>query len=86
MTLHFAKGSPSTVLGDEELRQALVEVYQGIGGVDRVLIVPPDYTRLNSRAGQLTCMSCEHFGEAVVDVLPAFWPGHGGRALISEHA
>ena len=71
MTVHFAKGSPSTVLGDEELRQALVEVYQGIGGVDRVLIVPPDYTRLNSRAGQLTCMSCEYFGEAVVDVLPA---------------
>lgn len=71
MTLHFAKGSPSTVLGDEELRQALVEVYQRIGGVDRVLIVPPDYTRLNSRAGQLTCMSCEFFGAAVVDVLPA---------------
>jgi len=71
VTLHFAEGSPSTALDDEEMRQALVDVYQRIGGVDRVLIVPPDYTRLNSRAGQLTCMSCEHFGDAVVDVLPA---------------
>src|SRR5690606_35376659 len=37
----------------------------------RVLAIPPDYTRLDSQAGMLTCLAHELLGERLVDVLPA---------------
>ncbi len=71
MTVYFAEGSPNTSLGPEALRAALVETFAQIGQRDRVLLLPPDFTRLHSHAGQLTCMAHELLGEAVTDVMPA---------------
>ena len=71
MTLFFAEGSDTTELSDQQLQQALVATYRSLGNKERVMIVPPDYTRLHSRAGRLTCMSYDHYGKAIVDVLPA---------------
>lgn len=71
MTVYFAQGSETTRLSDQEMHQALDDVYRQLGTRRRVLIVPPDYTRLNSRAGELTCMTHDYFGDAVCDVLPA---------------
>ena len=36
-----------------------------------MIAVPPDFTRFNSRAGLLTCLSHEYYGDSLVDVLPA---------------
>ncbi len=71
MTVYFAEGSPDAVLTEARLMAALEQVYSTLGERQRVLIVPPDYTRYHSRAGVLTRMTCEYYGEAVQDILPA---------------
>jgi nickel-dependent lactate racemase len=71
MTTYYASGSPTTVISDEELRAALIGVYQKLGTKKKVLAVPPDFTRFNSRAGIITQYTHQHYQEALVDVLPA---------------
>lgn len=74
MTLYYAQGSPTTSLSDEELneaiRQCLAE-FEKHGTVDRVLALPPDFTRFPSQAGKLTCMLERQLGDRLVDVMPA---------------
>ena len=71
MTIYYAHGSPTTELTDADLREALFGVLRELGPRSRVLALPPDFTRLNSRAGQLTSMVYEYFGDRLVDVMPA---------------
>ena len=71
MPTYFAHGSPTTVISDDDLRAALISVYQKLGTKKKVLVVPPDFTRFNSRAGILTQYTYQHYKEALVDVLPA---------------
>ena len=69
--LHLAEGGPDTVLTDDDLRRLLGGVLDRLGPRRRVLAIPPDFTRANSRAGQITCMVQDRFGEALTDVMPA---------------
>ncbi|MEQ8616443.1 MAG: lactate racemase domain-containing protein [Lacipirellulaceae bacterium] len=71
MALLLATGSPTTELTDDQLRAALEEVYEKLGPKERVFAVPPDYSRYASRAGRLTEMTWEHYGEKLIDVMPA---------------
>jgi len=71
MTLYYAAGSPTTTLSDADLRAALFDVFGRLEPRHKVLALPPDFTRLNSRAGPLTCMACEYFGSRLTDVMPA---------------
>lgn len=71
MPTFFAHGSPTTVISDDDLRAALIGVYQQLGAKKKVLAVPPDFTRFNSRAGIITQYTYQHYREALVDVLPA---------------
>ena len=68
---YFSVGSPTTVLSDDDLRAGLRQALDALGEREKVLAVPPDFTRLNSRAGELTCMVHDYYGEALTDVLPA---------------
>lgn len=69
--IYIAEGSPTTVLSERDLRRLLFQALEAIGPRKNVLAVPPDFTRLNSQAGPLTCMTHEYYGEALVDVIPA---------------
>ena len=69
--LYHAQGAPDTVLTRDDLRQGLASVFAQLGERRRVLAVPPDFTRFHSQAGALTCMAHDHFGPALVDVMPA---------------
>jgi len=71
MTLFFAEGSSTAELTDAQLRDGLSACFHQLGHRDRVLALPPDFTRFFSRAGLLTCLTYEHFGERLVDVMPA---------------
>ncbi|MDA3959346.1 MAG: D-mannonate epimerase [Planctomycetota bacterium] len=71
MTLYYQRGSATDVITSEDMRAAMLEVFAQLGPKRRVLAVPPDFTRYNSRAGELTCMAYEHYGAAMVDILPA---------------
>ena len=71
MSLFFAVGSPELEMSPDEIRAGLFEALGKLGNRRRVLAVPPDFTRFHSKAGELTEMAWEFFGERLVDVLPA---------------
>ncbi len=71
MTLYFAQGSPTTDLTDDDLKSALEQALQQIGPREKVLALPPDFTRANSMAGPITCLVHDHFGDKLTDVMPA---------------
>lgn len=69
--LYFAQGSATTELTEDDLQAALQSLFDKLGPREKVLAVPPDYTRFDSCAGRLTCMTNEYYGEKLVDILPA---------------
>ena len=71
MPTYLAHGSPTTVISDGELRERLLACFAAMGPRRKVLAVPPDFTRANSRAGQVLRATHEHYGAALTDVLPA---------------
>jgi len=71
MTTYYAEGSSSTDLTDADLKAAMVAMFERLGPRSKVLALPPDFTRLNSMAGPLTCMTHDYFGDKLVDVMPA---------------
>lgn len=71
MTTYFASGSASASLTSDDFRAALAAVFDEIGPRRRVLLLPPDMSRLPSRAGELTVLCRELLGEAVSDIMPA---------------
>lgn len=71
MTLFLAEGSPTTELSDDHLREGLTQCFAQMGDRQRVLALPPDFTRFNSRAGLLTCVTSDYFGDRLTDVMPA---------------
>ncbi len=71
MPLLFAAGSPTTELSTEDLRNGLNAALDQLGPRNKVLAIPPDFTRFNSRAGLLTCLAHDYFGDRLTDVMPA---------------
>lgn len=71
MTLYYATGSITTELSENDCREALQSVFAELGDRNKVLALPPDYTRLDSQAGMLTCLLYELLGEKLDCVLPA---------------
>jgi nickel-dependent lactate racemase len=71
MTLFLAEGSPTTELSDDAIRERLHAVFSELGDRQKVLALPPDFTRFNSRGGLLTCQTYEYFGDRLTDVMPA---------------
>jgi len=71
MTNYFSKGSATTSLTSEDLRDALKQTFDQIGLPKKALILPPDHTRLFSRAGEITSLCHEMLGDAITDIMPA---------------
>ena len=70
----FAEGSKDADLSSDDLRRgirAALEELQQQKPRERVLVLPPDYTRVHSRAGELTQMVDEYYGDRVTDIMPA---------------
>jgi len=69
--IFYEKGSTETSLLREDLKKGLFEALDKMGAKQKVLAIPPDYTRLPSKAGDLTEFAWEYFREKLTDVLPA---------------
>ena len=69
--LYYSKGSKEYAFTNEELKAALVEIFNNLGIRRKVLALPPDFTRFHSFAGTITEMIWEYYGEAITDILPA---------------
>lgn len=71
MSLYFSAGSPTTEMSADDLRTSLFSALDAIGTRNRVLAVPPDFTRFHSQAGTLTELAWQYYGDRLTDVLPA---------------
>jgi nickel-dependent lactate racemase len=71
MSLYVAQGDVQTEISSTELRALLFAALDQLGPRSRVLVVPPDITRLHSRAGELTRYAWEYYGDRLAAVLPA---------------
>ncbi|QDU56292.1 lactate racemase domain-containing protein [Aeoliella mucimassa] len=71
MTLYYAAGSPEAEFTVDDCREALRSTFAHFGDRHQVLAIPPDYTRLDSQAGMLTCLTHQLLGDRLVDILPA---------------
>ena len=69
--LYYEIGSTELELSAEYLKKGLYQALEKMGSKTKVLVIPPDYTRLPSRAGELTEMTWQFYGDALTDVLPA---------------
>ena len=71
MSLFFSSGSASAEISVDEVKAALSGALERLGDRQRVLAVPPDFTRFHSKAGELTELAWEFYGDRLRDVLPA---------------
>ncbi|NCB69882.1 MAG: DUF2088 domain-containing protein [Bacteroidia bacterium] len=69
--IYFESGSINQEFSSEDLKKGLFEALEKMGKKHKVLAIPPDYTRLPSRAGELTEYAWQFYGDAMTDVLPA---------------
>ncbi|HQG68362.1 MAG TPA: lactate racemase domain-containing protein, partial [Paludibacteraceae bacterium] len=69
--IYFEKGSATTDLTPEDLKNGLYEALEKLGKRQKVLAIPPDFTRYPSHAGELTEFAWQYYGEKLTDVLPA---------------
>ncbi len=69
--LLYSCGDKEASLSAEDLRAGLFAALEKLGGRGKVLAIPPDFTRYHSRAGVLTEMCLDYYGERLTDILPA---------------
>jgi nickel-dependent lactate racemase len=69
--LYYSQGNKEKAFGHEEIKKALFETFDKIGERKKALVIPPDFTRFHSRAGELTRYAYDYYGERLTDILPA---------------
>ena len=71
MSLYCAQGGVDSELSSDQLRDLLIKSLEKVGRRKRVLVVPPDQSRMHSRAGDLTRYAWEYLGQDIRAILPA---------------
>ncbi|MBK7713455.1 MAG: DUF2088 domain-containing protein [Bacteroidales bacterium] len=69
--IYYKSGSENTVIGQSDLEYGLRSALDKLGKRERVLVVPPDFTRYHSRAGDLTTLIYNYYKSNLKDILPA---------------
>jgi nickel-dependent lactate racemase len=69
--IYYQSGSENTVLSPNDLEYGVYSALVKIGPRKKVLVVPPDFTRFHSRAGDITTLIYNYYRENLKDVLPA---------------
>ncbi len=87
--IYFQAGSENTVIGPNDLEYGIYSALIKLGSRQKVLIVPPDFTRFHSRAGEITTLIYKYYRDKVKDILPALgthapMTGHELNEMFSE--
>ncbi|MCK4466299.1 MAG: DUF2088 domain-containing protein [Bacteroidales bacterium] len=69
--IYYQRGSENEVINSGELKEAVFTTLEKLGKKNKVLAIPPDFTRVHSRAGELTQYVWEYYGNKLTDILPA---------------
>ena len=79
--IYFEKGAENYSYTSAELREIVFSTLKQFGPKKKVLVIPPDFTRFHSRAGEITEYVWEFYGENLTDILPAL----GTHNPMSDH-
>ena len=71
MAIYFEQAAENLALSQDELREGLYAALEKLGVRKRVLVVPPDISRIHSRAGELTQFAWEYYRDKLTGILPA---------------
>ena len=69
--IYFKRGGEEDRLSREDLREGLFSALEKLGTKNKVLTLPPDFTRFHSQAGVLAQHTFEYYGERLTDIMPA---------------
>lgn len=69
--IYYQTGSENTVIGRNDLEYGVYAALVKLGPRKKVLVVPPDFTRLHSRSGDITTLIYNYYKENLKDILPA---------------
>ena len=69
--IYYKKGSENAVLNPNDLEYGIYSALVKLGPRKKVLVVPPDFTRFHSRAGDITTLLYNYYKENLKDILPA---------------
>ncbi len=69
--IYYQSGSENTVIGPNELEYGVYSALVKLGQKKKVLVLPPDFTRFHSRAGEITTLIYKYYRENLSDILPA---------------
>ncbi|MDC7223673.1 MAG: lactate racemase domain-containing protein [Spirochaetales bacterium] len=69
--LYYGQGSPAQDFTPEELKSALYSALDKLGPRNKVLALPPDFTRFHSRTGELTEWARDYYGDRLTHIMPA---------------
>jgi nickel-dependent lactate racemase len=69
--IYYQSGSPETVISATDLEYGLYSALVKLGKRKKVLVVPPDFTRFHSRAGDITVLLYNYYKKNLKDILPA---------------
>jgi nickel-dependent lactate racemase len=69
--VYYQSGSENTVINSNDLEYGLYSALVKIGPRKKVLVIPPDFTRFHSRAGEITTLLYKYYKESLKDILPA---------------
>jgi nickel-dependent lactate racemase len=69
--IYFKAGSENSILSQADLESGLYSALEKLGSRKKVLVVPPDFTRYHSRAGEITSLIFNYYRDGLKDILPA---------------
>jgi nickel-dependent lactate racemase len=69
--VYFQSGSEDKVINSNDLEYGLYSALVKIGKKKKVLVIPPDFTRFHSRAGEITTLLYKYYKKNLKDILPA---------------
>ena len=67
----YKRGHEHDKLSSDDLKKGLFEALEKLGTKKKILVIPPDFTRYHSRAGELTDYVWKYYNKSLTDILPA---------------
>lgn len=69
--IYYQAGSEEMVIRPNDLEYGVYSALVKIGKRKKVLVIPPDFTRFHSKAGEITTLIYKYYRENLKDILPA---------------
>ncbi|MGB8492220.1 MAG: lactate racemase domain-containing protein [Bacteroidales bacterium] len=69
--IYYSSGSENEIIGPNDLESGVYSALEKLGSRKKVLVIPPDFTRFHSRAGDITTLISNYYRGSLTDVLPA---------------